>query len=384
MQFFAGKQRTFVQKECYLLECEEPHQLFKCPTFLDMNVERKELVLRKLRLCRFCFQRNHTEKHCKKGRFLCKKDEHCLKDKHHFLLHKETASNMAQTQNTQVTLPYVKAVVVNPTNGLSKTAIFIIDSGSDQTVLSQTIKEDLQLSGKKLRIPISTPTGISSNPVLASRIQITTSDRQHSTTVVAKVIPGFMPGVTAVDWNKHTHKWKHLQNLQFPSLRSDYGYKIQGLLGNDVLHLTAPTEVRRPLKGGQPMAEKTLFGWTAKGPLEPDNNCGVTSSNHMFARQEVHDLVEHELQSTYDADLVRMIERSWDVPILQYGDHTLTFKERQFVEQMKERYTRANNRAQMPILWKGWNAPWEFRTTKPWLCPDCCHSSHSSRTNHTF
>ena len=89
IQVFANKQENPVKIECYLLQCEENHQLFNCPVFLEMEVERKEKILRKLRLCKFCFQRNHTERHCKKTRFLCKKEDSCHLEKHHFLLHKE-------------------------------------------------------------------------------------------------------------------------------------------------------------------------------------------------------------------------------------------------------------------------------------------------------
>ena len=89
IQLFANKQEKPVKVECYLLQCEENHQLFNCPVFLEMEVERKETLLRKLQLCKFCFQRNHTERHCKKTRFLCKKEDCSHSEKHHFLLHKE-------------------------------------------------------------------------------------------------------------------------------------------------------------------------------------------------------------------------------------------------------------------------------------------------------
>ena len=71
---------------------------------------------------------------------------------------------------------------------------------------------------------------------------------EKTSSVVVKVIPEFMPGINAINWNNHKQKWNHLQDIQFPPLESDYGTSIQGLLGNDLLYLTAPTEVRRPQK----------------------------------------------------------------------------------------------------------------------------------------
>ena len=329
-----------------------------------MDIAAKEMVLNKLRICKYCFGRSHSTKNCTNLKFLCKKLDICSSNKHHPLLHVDPIQTNAISEKSCVALPYVAAEVINPVNGHKKTAIFIVDSGSDQTVLSTTLQKDLNLKGKQKRVPIATPTGISNKPILSTIVQIRPTIMDKSSSVVVKVIPEFMPGIEAVNWNKHKQNWGHLRDIQFPPLTSDYGTSIQGLLGNDLLYLTAPTEIRRPRNDGEPVAEKTFFGWTARGPTS--NNCEeFDGTANSYARAHVAELVENDLQTSTDSDIVKLIEKAWEIPELQFGGHKMTFKERTFIEQMQERFKIVDNRAQMPILWKNWNQPTDIPDNKP-------------------
>lgn len=117
-----------------------------------------------------------------------------------------------------------------------------------------------------------------------------------------------------IDWNKQSHKFKHLQGLRFPSVK--HKNTVDMLIGVDYANLhCALHEITGEL--GEPVARLTPLGWTCVGPIQNENDA---TYNTYFQN---------------DIKLEKTVERFWELESIpcsekQYAsedEKTMTFVE---------------------------------------------------------
>ena len=66
---------------------------------------------------------------------------------------------------------------------------------------------------------------------------------------------------------------------------------------------------------------------------------------------------------------MKLIEKAWEIPELQFGNHKITFKDRQFLEQMEQRFEIKNKQGgDANFVEKIGQDRQTSRTTELWQC----------------
>ena len=122
----------------------------ECNKFKNKPIEEKIKIVKKQRLCWNCLSKGHVLEDCK-SQHRCKVSG--CNQQHHTLLHREktpeastnklVTSKVNQTTYLQV-LPVIFFHGKNSVN-----AVAFLDSGSNSTLISKSLVDKLQLSGKE-------------------------------------------------------------------------------------------------------------------------------------------------------------------------------------------------------------------------------------------
>lgn len=128
--------------------CGESHSLFRCPSFANMDVEkRKDFVLEK-RCCFNCLKQDHWSNSCPSNG-MCKE---CNK-RHNTLLHIKTVSHekskpiamVASMSKKKILLATAAVLIENPLNGNTMICRAFLDSGATNHFITENIVQMLKL-----------------------------------------------------------------------------------------------------------------------------------------------------------------------------------------------------------------------------------------------
>lgn len=142
--------------------------------------------------------------------------------------------------------------------------VAMLDCGSVITC----IDEDLALGMKLKQL---TPKSTKSLRYLDRSCPITTqcvevnlqnTNASVSMTLIAWTIPNLSESTHVRNWNTEKSRFKHLANLDFPRIAKHS--RIELLIGTNYPDMFVPYKYRKG-KPGEPVAIKTLFGWTVIG-----------------------------------------------------------------------------------------------------------------------
>ncbi|XP_074651618.1 uncharacterized protein LOC141906273 [Tubulanus polymorphus] len=249
--------------------CSENHNLSKCRLFLEKPVEQRFTFVKSNRLCINCLAQGHYLKSCL-STITCKETE-CGK-KHHILLHNQRQiqlttnnsdnvwSNSGQmvasgkSDDFQCNIEYntekVLPIIVQGKNGRRISTYGLLDSGSDITMIQDSLAADLGL-------PANQPNA----EVISISRAWTTSGQIHC--------PLQKVNETGVK------KLAHLNGIDFSEVLSD---KVQVLLGANVPQVHLQLEVREGTPS-QPVAKRTKLGWCLLG--DEKSLAILTNSTHL-------------------------------------------------------------------------------------------------------
>ena len=297
-----------VKRQCPL--CNKDHWLFRCEKYKSKTDLEKISFVKRKRLCFNCLGKSHGVKSCKLKK-------HCFVDgcreRHHTSLHralmkkapdKQNNTNPSQRDNTQsgvrtkdsdqttkqeveikpnvppnskplskthngfvkgrsqVYLQVVPVRVVNARGSWIDTYA-MLDTGSQCTLITKSLCDELNLQGKKTKINFGT---IRDSTVIKTKLvdlTISAVDGSYSTKVKNVYslddkdfnVPGQEVPVT------QDPNWDYIRDLDIRDIDSS---QVQLLIGADVPDVLISHEFRKPKKGF-PYASKTRLGWTLLG-----------------------------------------------------------------------------------------------------------------------
>ena len=141
---------------CWL--CKNNHRLMNCKDFLAKTPAERNNFVSDNKLCFNCLSKGHQLNDCKSD-FRCREDN-CNR-KHHTLLHQElkagdlTINNCNKDRDIDNTtyLQIIPVTIHNNTNSVKTWAL--LDIGSDATLISEEIADELKLKGKMRYISVS-------------------------------------------------------------------------------------------------------------------------------------------------------------------------------------------------------------------------------------
>ena len=133
----------------------------------------------------------------------------------------------------------------------------LLDSGSDTTLIHEDIVKTFRLKGEKREIIISG--AISQTEKIKSgliHVNITPEDTSNQIQLSARSVKDL--NIPAINYDKNAikRKYLHLQDIEFPKVRSD---KVTVLTGTNHANLLVHLEYRTS-KDDEPVAVKTALG----------------------------------------------------------------------------------------------------------------------------
>lgn len=319
----ASAQREFTSK-CPL--CSESHKLTRCEQFKNKTPQQRKEFTMQARLCHNCLGRNHIASNCR-SEFTCKVSG-CGK-KHHTFLHPTSPdiannnNNTAQTTTTTTTTSSQPSqvsgagasgncgstsiekrskvslrtlpVTVSSSDGTTQIDTYaLLDDGSDVTLCSDSLVNQLGLNGITTNFSITTVNGQTSTRQgkevkLIVRGSESVIDLDKVWTVDKLSISSH-----SIPTAEDIASWPHLNGIDLPDLDDK---EVTILIGSDYPEAHWVLEHRRGAKG-QPYAVRTPLGWTVMGPLGTTNNNNVSVN---FLRKD-DELLHQQVERMFNAD----------------------------------------------------------------------------------
>ena len=129
-------------------------------------------------------------------------------------------------------------------------------------------------------------------------------------------------------------KYTHLQDVYFTDVAKGDHLKIQMLLGSQHLADLQTGDIRKG-KPGEPVAVRTMIGWTLMGPTKPNPTPGIKESVNLVI--DTSHSVREEVTKLWDLDTLGIRE---DDPVHQAFQEEIKFK---------------NGRYRVPLPWREGN-----------------------------
>ena len=252
--------------------CKERHDVTVCPVFLKKTVDDRAYLIADAGCCFFCLQTGHGVRRCKTAR-PCGIDN--CKMRHHQVLHgsKKVGNRTsgqrvvaaASLKEDVTTLLQVVPVTILGSNGKSRQVCALLDPGSQTSLVVEDVLEQLDLHGERQALRLQSVEG--TGPLHSSaklQLELEASNGDGSKIVVPEVFSVKNINVTVPELPKKKPDWKHLQGL---NLSDCSGKRVELLIGANVIEAVLQLEVRTG-EAGQPVAIRTIFGWTLVGSVK--------------------------------------------------------------------------------------------------------------------
>jgi hypothetical protein len=346
-----NKTKSEMKRSC--ADCTEDHPVWECPQFQRKGLEDRLQIVRKKGLCFKCLGKNHTKTECY---FRGGCDQEGCNGGHHKLLHQSkpnrvmnrndsrpVASGNSDTQGTkegnqeeekaedskhvnaissgtaQVTARTVLNLIpvyVFKNNGKQRIRCLALhDSGSNTTLISETLKRKLGLHGRKETHVYHQPVR---NDTVKREVEVIDMVKVESIsgdfTLKLKNVET-MPGqlqAEAVDWNTLKNKYDYLKDVQFPEINPCE--KADLLIGADQSLLFRQLDQRAPIKNGDPIAIETPLGWICMGIIPQYRT--VKQVNAILEER----LVYHQYRQD-EKEVGDILKKFWEVDDIQH-QHT--------------------------------------------------------------
>lgn len=344
--------------------CEQNHNLLNCDKFKSMKPQARLDVVKSNKLCFLCLFPGHSVSACQKA-YRCSVPN-CGK-KHSKFIHVDTqqsrsdvtsvplssetfeasASNASVKNNaSRVYLPIVSVTC----NG-SYTAHALLDSGSTNTFISESLAKRLNLKSKKTNYNVNT---LSSNTRIKSMVslQLSPLDGASSVKLNALVISDIPAAHPASQKCVDISKYPHLHDI--PISNDPSVMKADILIGMDNAHLLVPYEVKsNPSAKNEPFATRTYFGWALSGPVFGQSNQAYVNFIQGNIEKDIESMwtIEHETGESSESEL--------------------SLNDRKVLDLWDEQTIYENNRYTVPIPWK------EGKPNLPNNVSQACHRLHS-------
>lgn len=259
--------QSFKKQNLKCVVCNQPHSIYKCPTFQKLDLESRKRKVESLRLCQNCLRRHSQNKCTLSG---CK---HCGKFHNGLICDSvnRPSINTAVLQNTEnrqedsksTLLPTIN-VIASDKVGRPVTLRALCDTGSQINLITTESLQRLKLPKQDSLITLN---GISSSDAVATigttHIQITSRfSKNNSINIKAHVLKKITTQLPTSEIDKSD--WDHILGLPMADPYFNIPAGIDILLGAEVYGTIIKSKIKRG-ENGAPIAQSTKFGWIVFG-----------------------------------------------------------------------------------------------------------------------
>lgn len=172
----------------------------------------------------------------------------------------------------------LRTIPVKVQNGAKSVIVnALLDDGSDQTYITNSLAAELGLKGEQSEAIANLFHGREER-FQTSSVQFKVSGLQSNSDVKTKryklkalTVNDVCGKLKPHDWSLLSKDWTHLQDIEFPHPGKRV---VDMLIGVDYPELHVAIEERNGKKG-EPIARKTPLGWTCVGPISKTNRVSV-------------------------------------------------------------------------------------------------------------
>ena len=269
------------------IACKDNHLLYQCKIFRAMSVINRRNLVQEGKLCFNCMRPGHMARDCKMER-VCGIDG-CDR-KHSRFLHKKEKADYDDTTKKQdeasnhsinsctgkIALPVVPVIVLSHKTNHSVRTLALLDSGSTHTFCSEELVNKLNLKGDEAKIKLTT-LNKTDHTVPTKRVNLSISPVDNENVKYHLKSVYTQPKISVKE--QHIADSKEILNYSYMSevnLPQGTPKSVSLIIGQDNPHLLTPLEVKRG-NPGEPVATKTLLGWSISGPLNSGYDEDVSS-----------------------------------------------------------------------------------------------------------
>ena len=289
----------YTEQKCSF--CYDKHFISYCPKFLKCSLTERIEHVSKNKLCSNCLGSSHRVASCtSKGRCLVCGAQHHTKlhrdnatEPHHPSAGSEsdnlptTSSNHAVTNVSEDrTLSAEKTVLLSTTyvtlessDGTSVTARALLDSGAEESFITEHIVQMLNLQKKRVQVAVS-GVGAEATVVANSRVIATVKSNIDSnfnltfSALVLKKLTSLLPRTKV-----SSAPWTHLKHLRLADPQFDRPGRIDCILNAEVFALALRPGIERG-PPCTPTAVNSVFGWLVMGPATISESEPLQVTNH--------------------------------------------------------------------------------------------------------
>ncbi|PIK44569.1 hypothetical protein BSL78_18566 [Apostichopus japonicus] len=283
--------------------CDDDHRIFDCESFCNMSYNQRLDIVRTKRLCFRCLFPGHSVAKCRRDT-VC---TFCQSNKHNDLLHPPpNQENISVMSNTAVcgsnVFLRILPVTVTGNNGNRVHTLAILDSGSDTTLCSESLRKKLGVKGKPTSYTSSTVNGV--EPKIGSTFDITVKGENESNdlSITALSVPKLPNSDDSVPSARDLNRWQHLKLIPWGDISR---YNLELLIGADVPEAFWVMDERRG-GTGDPYGVKTPLGWSVMGP---------TGFSGRSDRKNIH-----RISCCSNGEILSLLKSSWSVDDASIGE----------------------------------------------------------------
>ena len=385
---------TFSEKpgDCPL--CKGDHYLGRCESYTTLPDTEKLQTVQRLKVCYNCVKPGHILPDCP-SKATCR--EKGCEGKHHTSIHKvykefeeqskqkpKDCSLVSLLKSPKEVFLLVVPVVIHPRKGEPVHTFAFLDNCSQSTLLREDMARSLDLFGEPDVLNMGTikdkPEGI---PVEFLSLEISSTDGTYRTTIeevsVVPIARLNMPGRPRLSDVTDPDMYTHLDDIDLNAIRPE---SITMLIGANVPEAVLTTLDVRCGGNNQPLAVKTLFGWTLFGPAvtsthaRPSNTSNVSC---LFTRRPPAQCISSTVASLWEdrkpptshgsdhlsvaergnEKLCELVQSFWDQevgPIAPGNDVALSREDVVAEKTLDDATVLVNGHYQVPMLWKNVNS----------------------------
>ena len=267
-----ARQGIQAKKECV----SESHKVFDCDKVKDISQRRKIVSTKKL--CYNCLGEGHRAIACKSKRS-CK---HCNSRHHTTICEKGDVSSTPTltTQDKQVIHP----TVIVKVNGIKCRALLDTGAGSayaSATIIDKINKRPVRTEYRNIEMMMHTTT----KHVKIYQVEVSDVEGNHSINVeVSKVDKSVLISIPNPNYQSLCMEYDHLKDITINDIDTKNLLPVHIVLGASEYARIKTKTAQKLGQPGEPVAEKTKFGWTI---ISPGQDFGI--SNLCLARSSATD-----------------------------------------------------------------------------------------------
>lgn len=272
--------------------CKATHRIYDCPNFLALPVEQRIAEAAKLGLCFNCLRLGHHSSRCPMGP--CRE---CRK-RHNSLLHKvlpspqpatsassvaqaDTAVNISVQPTNLVFLSTALLRVINPKTNKECVVRALLDSGSQSSFITESLKQTLGLDALPTNIKVIGIGNTNSSSVSErSIVQFQSTNSDFKVTLSCSVLREITGDLPKVHVDLKEFKFPPKIMLADPSFNTPA--PIDVLIGADIFW-DVVGDKQQSLGKGKPYLRSSQLGWIVSGPMCIDNCEPIYNSRSNFS-----------------------------------------------------------------------------------------------------